>query len=76
MGINLYQIEKNNFCKIGCLRIIFFRGSNFRKITTKIKTIYIDDIKNIIKSINSYKKLFYLFKSNKRINFENKGGII
>ena len=76
MGINLYHIEKNNFCKIGCLRIIFFRGSNFRKITTKIKTIYIDDIKNIIKSINSYKKLFYLFKSNKRIYFENKGGLI
>ncbi len=36
---------KNNFCKMRCLRIIFFRGSNFREITTKIKTIYIDDIK-------------------------------
>ena len=53
MGINLYHIEKNNFCKIGCLRIIFFRWSNFREITTKIKTIYIDDIKITIKSINS-----------------------
>jgi hypothetical protein len=72
MGINLYPIEKNNFYKMGCLRIIFFRGSNFREITTKIKTIYIDDIKITIKSINSYKKLFYLFKSNKRINFEIK----
>ena len=72
MWINLYHIAKNNFCKIGCLRIIFFRGSNFREITTKIKTIYIDDIKLTMDLINSYKKLFYLFKSNKRIYFKNK----
>ena len=73
MGINLYHIEKNKFCKMGCLRIIFFRGSKFREITTKIKTIYIDYIKITTKLIYSYKKLFYLFKSNKRIYFENKG---
>ena len=70
MGINLYHIEKNNFCKIGCLRIIFFRGSNFREITTKIKSMYRRNIKITINSIYC-KKLFYLFKSNKRIYFEN-----
>ena len=74
--IGSYKLEKNNFCKIGYLRIIFFRGSKFREITTKIKTIYIDDIKITIKLIKQYKKLFYLFKSNKRIYFENKGGLI
>jgi len=45
MGINLYHIEKNKFCKMGCLRIIFFRRSNFREITTKIKTTCIPNIK-------------------------------
>ena len=75
MGINFkYQLQKNNFCKIGCLRIIFFKGSNFREITIKIKTVYIDNIKITTKLIKQYKKLFYLFKKNKRIYFENKVG--
>jgi hypothetical protein len=77
MWINLYHIEKNNnLFKIGCLRIIFFRGLNFREITTKIKMVYIDDIKITRKLMKQYKKIFYLLKSNKRIYFENKGGLI
>ena len=67
------QKENKYFLKKGFRRIIFFRGSNFREITTKIKTIYIDDIKITIKLIKQYKKLFYLVKKNKRIYFENKG---
>jgi hypothetical protein len=36
MGIiDSYRLEKLFFSKKGCVRIIFFRGSLFREITTK-----------------------------------------
>lgn len=55
MGINLYHIEKNNFCKMGCLRIIFFRGSNFREIIIKIKTTHRPNIK-ITRNFKNHEK--------------------
>lgn len=57
MGIiDSYRLEKLFFYKKGGRRIIFFRGSNFREITTEIKTTnrpnikLIRNLQNIVKN--------------------------
>jgi hypothetical protein len=53
-------------------RRIFFRGSNFREITTKRTSLYKSKLNISRKLTKLYKKLFYLPKKNKIIYFDNR----